>query len=94
MSLAEYAKIHGKSGDTLHRMAERGGAFNIAQKIGRNWKINSDEEYPVRKRAPKNCSKASPIITPADNYENLFILLFHLNLRVYDFIMVKNFSNF
>ena len=51
-SLAEYAKMHGKSGDTVRRIAER-GAFYSAQKIGRNWVVDSDEEYPVRKRAPK-----------------------------------------
>ena len=52
-SLTEYAKIHGKSGDTVRRIAEH-GAFYSAQKIGRNWVVDSDEEYPVRKRAPKN----------------------------------------
>jgi DNA (cytosine-5)-methyltransferase 1 len=58
MSLSEYAKMHDKSGDTLRRMAER-GAFRTAQKIGRNWVVDSDEEYPVRKRSPKNCAKTS-----------------------------------
>ena len=53
ISLAEYAKMHDKSGDTLRRLAER-GAFRTAQKIGRNWVVDSDEEYPVRKRSPKN----------------------------------------
>ena len=52
-SLTEYAKMHGRSGDTVRRIAER-GAFYSAQKIGRNWVVDSDEEYPVRKRAPKN----------------------------------------
>jgi DNA (cytosine-5)-methyltransferase 1 len=58
MSLAEYAKIHGKSGDTLRRMAER-GAFSTAKKIGRNWAVDSDEDYPARKRASKNCAEIS-----------------------------------
>ena len=52
-SLTEYAKMHGKSGDTVRRIAER-GAFYSARKIGRNWVVDSDEEYPVRKRASKN----------------------------------------
>ena len=52
-SLAEYAKMHGKSGDTVRRLAER-GFFYSARKIGRNWAVDSDEDYPVRKRAPKN----------------------------------------
>ncbi|MDR1086142.1 MAG: ATP-binding protein [Deltaproteobacteria bacterium] len=34
------------------------------------------------------------IITPADNYDNLFILWFRLDFRVFNFIMVKNFFNF
>jgi hypothetical protein len=33
-------------------------------------------------------------ITPADNYDNLFILWFRLDFRVFNFIMVKNFFNF
>jgi hypothetical protein len=33
-------------------------------------------------------------ITPADNYENLFILWFRLDFRVFNFVMVKNFFNF
>jgi DNA (cytosine-5)-methyltransferase 1 len=52
-SLAEYAKMHGKSGDTVRRIAER-GIFYSAQKIGRNWVVDSDEAYPLRKRAHKN----------------------------------------
>jgi DNA (cytosine-5)-methyltransferase 1 len=56
-SLTEYAKIHGKSGDTVRRIAER-GAFCTAQKIGRNWVVDSDEEYPVRKRAPKSGARS------------------------------------
>ena len=51
-SLSEYAKLHGKSSDTIRRIAER-GAFYSAQKIGRNWVVDSDEEYPVQKRAKK-----------------------------------------
>ena len=57
-SLTEYARIHGKSGDTVRRIAER-GAFYSAQKIGRNWVIDCDEEYPVRKRAPKKGARSA-----------------------------------
>jgi DNA (cytosine-5)-methyltransferase 1 len=57
VSLTEYAKNHEKSGDTLRRMAER-GVFRTAQKIGRNWVVDNDEGYPVRKRTPKNCAKS------------------------------------
>ena len=53
ISLAEYAKLHDKSSDTLRRLAER-GAFHTAQKIGRNWVVDNNEEYPVQKRSPKN----------------------------------------
>ncbi|WP_368859041.1 DNA cytosine methyltransferase [Cohnella sp. GbtcB17] len=52
MSLVEYAKKHSKSGDTLRRMAEN-GTLKTAQKIGRNWVIDSEEEYPVKKRVAK-----------------------------------------
>lgn len=49
VSLSEYAKIHDKSGDTIRRLAEYGSLFT-AQKIGRNWVVDSEEEYPVKKR--------------------------------------------
>lgn len=52
ISLSEYAQIHDKSGDTLRRMAER-GALQTAQKIGRNWVVDSGEPYPVKKRTTK-----------------------------------------
>ncbi len=52
VSLVEYAKKHSKSGDTLRRMAEN-GTLKTAQKIGRNWVIDSEEEYPVKKRVAK-----------------------------------------
>jgi len=58
IALTEYAKIHGRSGDTLRRIAER-GAFCTAQKIGRNWVVDSNEEYPVRKRTPKNSARST-----------------------------------
>lgn len=49
VSLTEYAKMHGKSGDTLRRMAEK-GALKTAQKIGRNWVVDNEDAYPVKKR--------------------------------------------
>jgi DNA (cytosine-5)-methyltransferase 1 len=52
ISLVEYSKKHGKSNDTLRRMAEK-GLFSTAQKVGRNWKISTDEPYPDKKRMLK-----------------------------------------
>ena len=49
VSLSEYAKRHNRSCDTLRRLAENGN-FKTAQKIGRNWVVDCDEEYPVKKR--------------------------------------------
>lgn len=51
VSLNEYAKIHAKSGDTVRRLAET-GCLLTAHKIGRNWVVDSDEVYPVKKRHP------------------------------------------
>lgn len=49
IALSEYAKIQNRSSDTLRRMAEN-GLFKSAKKIGRNWVIDSEEIYPVKKR--------------------------------------------
>ena len=49
VALAEFAKIHNRSSDTLRRMAEQ-GKLRTAYKIGRNWVVNRDEPYPVKKR--------------------------------------------
>lgn len=49
ISLADYAKIHDKSNDTIRRLAEYGNLIT-AQKIGRNWVVDSEEDYPVKKR--------------------------------------------
>lgn len=59
IALSEYAKIHDRSGDTLRRLAEN-GLLKTAQKIGRNWVVDSEEDYPVRKR---NKSKPITIIS-------------------------------
>lgn len=55
IALADYAKLHNRSGDTLRRLAEN-GTLKTAQKIGRNWVVDSEEIYPVKKR-----TKAKPI---------------------------------
>lgn len=44
ISLVEYAKNHGIEPVTARQRAAR-GAFETAQKIGRNWVIDEDEEY-------------------------------------------------
>ena len=49
ISLAEYAVKHGKSQVTARQTAQRGG-FKTAQKIGRNWVIDSEEPWPEDKR--------------------------------------------
>lgn len=49
ISLAEYAIKHGRSSDTVRRLAERGN-LATAHKIGRNWVVDGDEPYPIKKR--------------------------------------------
>lgn len=49
VSLSDYAKAHGKSGDTVRRLAES-GQLVTAKKIGRNWVVDDGEGYPVKKR--------------------------------------------
>lgn len=44
ISLAEYAKIHGVTSDTIRQRVLR-GCFETAVKIGRNWCINKNEPY-------------------------------------------------
>lgn len=53
ISLAEYAKKHGRTHATARQMALRGG-FKTAIKIGRNWCIDEDEPYPDARRKKKN----------------------------------------
>jgi len=43
--LSDYAQIHNKAKATVLQMANR-GSFQTAKKIGRQWFIDSDEEYP------------------------------------------------
>lgn len=44
ISLAEYAKMHGKESSTVRKKVLRGG-FKTARKIGRNWMIDKNEPY-------------------------------------------------
>lgn len=48
ISLVEYAALNGKNRTSAVRMANRGG-FKTAQKIGRNWVIDSEEPWPDRR---------------------------------------------
>lgn len=48
ISLAEYAKAHGRDAATARQMALRGG-FETARKIGRNWVIEDTEPWPDRR---------------------------------------------
>lgn len=49
ISLSEYAAKYNKSTDTLRRMAEI-GMLKTAQKIGRNWVVDGEEDYPAKMR--------------------------------------------
>ena len=53
IALSEYAEKHGKSSDNVRRLAEN-GKLQSAKKIGRNWVVDSDEPYPVKKRKTKD----------------------------------------
>ena len=43
--LTEYARKNGKTQATARQMAMRGG-FETARKIGRDWLIDDQEQYP------------------------------------------------
>lgn len=60
IALNEYAKKHSRSGDALRRLAKN-GELKTAQKIGRNWVIDSEEDVPIKKPIINN----SPRITVA-----------------------------
>lgn len=45
ISLAEYARQHGREPVSARQMAQRGG-FQTARKIGRDWVIDDQEPYP------------------------------------------------
>lgn len=50
ISLAEYARRHGRTPDSARQMANRGG-FRTARKAGgRDWMIDEHEPYPDRRR--------------------------------------------
>lgn len=59
ISLSEYAKLHNKDSATIRRLAEYGNLMT-AQKIGRNWVVDSEEVYPVKKR---QAAKAMTVIS-------------------------------
>ena len=44
ISLAEYAKLNGRTPATVRQKVLRGG-FKTARKIGRNWMIDKNEPY-------------------------------------------------
>lgn len=48
ISLVEYAARHGKTDSAARRMALK-GAFETAQKIGRNWVVDDAEPWPDRR---------------------------------------------
>ena len=56
-SLNEYAKKHIESGDPARRTSEH-SAFSSSHEIGRNWVVDSDEEYPVRMHTQKNITRS------------------------------------
>ena len=59
ITLKEWARKHGISDSTARQRAGR-GAFDTAQKIGRDWVIDSDEELiDHRKKSSTNSSTKS-----------------------------------
>ncbi len=53
VSLAEYARMHGKAYRTVRQKAELGN-FRTARKIGRNWVIDRDEPYIDYRKKNRN----------------------------------------
>ena len=56
ISLVEYAKLNDREQSTVRRLAEK-GRFKTAQKVGRNWIIDSEEPYPVEMRIKTGIKK-------------------------------------
>lgn len=86
VSLSEYAKIHGKSADTIRRMAEK-GTLTTAQKIGRNWAVDKNEPYPVKKRSNGNTLRALSLFSGCGGLDLGFegdfdVLEMSINLKV------------
>lgn len=52
ISLAEYAKMHNVTPDTVRQRANR-GVFKTARKIGRNWVIDKNEPYIDNRKKKK-----------------------------------------
>jgi len=87
ISLIEYAENHGKSADTLRRMAEA-NLLKTAKKIGRNWVIDSDEEYPVKKRTNKRRIKVLSLFSGCGGFElgfagNFSVLSKSINKKIH-----------
>ena len=59
ISLAEYAKAHGREAATARQMALRGG-FQTARKIGRNWVIEDAEVWPDHRIKSGKYKKSNP----------------------------------
>lgn len=49
ISVAEYAKLHGKAESSVKQKCQRGN-FKTARKIGRNWLIDKNEPYSDLRR--------------------------------------------
>lgn len=48
ISLADYARQHGKDPANARQLVKR-GAFQAVQKIGRDWLIDPEEAWPDRR---------------------------------------------
>ena len=86
ISLIEYAENHGKSADTLRRMAEA-NLLKTARKIGRNWVIDSDEEYPVKKRTNRRRIKVLSLFSGCGGFDlgfggNFSVLAKSINQKI------------
>ncbi len=49
VSLAEYAKKHGRNPGSVRQLVLRDG-LTTAHKIGNNWVVDDEEPYPDRRR--------------------------------------------
>ena len=79
ISLTEYAAQHGKANSSARQMALRGG-FKTAQKIGRNWVIDSDEPWPdhriksgkyIKSEGKQMCRRMTRTIDETDLYSDI-----------------------
>lgn len=61
ISLAEYAKRHGKDPASVRQKVLRGG-FETARKIGRNWVIEESEPYTDNREKKKEWEHATETV--------------------------------